>query len=333
MRTAVLNMIGDMPFVTPGMHRLGPDGWTRLELAVIANDEGDRSFAQGLIADLERRLKVTDGDRLAALYGRDVVAGPHTPLERMKPRKERRKAFFAEINAKPPKPIEEREKAVKKTTQIKDGDGPTGERKRKGEFELEPVDFLDPTARLGHTGETKKGFVEVSTRTRNSFARTASRLERFQGLTKTEVDAGLWLAKLWDETGYDTRVTANLLATGGGITEGPEERIDARTELHYAIQVLNLLGADQASVVIAVVIEGQNSALAGSKKYADEAKAKTYVAAVLQMGLRLLAAHLNVMEKNRSASPREAARARYLARHIRAARAKNAAVSPAQIQA
>lgn len=330
MSCAVLNMIDTLPLVTPapGM-RLGKRGWTRLEMAIVANDEGRRDAAQAMIAEIENGLGITNGDRLAALYGDNVVSGPHTPLDRLKPRKERRKAFFAEINAKPPKPIEEREKAVKKTALIKDGDGPTGERKRKGEFELEPVDFLDPTARLGHTGETKGGFVEVSTRTRNSLAKTASRLERFQGLTKAEVNAGLWLAKLWEETGYDTRVTANLLATGGGVTEGPEERIDARTELHYALQVLSLLGTDQASVVLAVVIEGQNSALAGAKKYPDETKAKTYVAAVLQMGLRLLAAHLNVMEKNRSASPREAARARYLARHIRAARAKNGA----QIQA
>lgn len=318
MRAAVLNMIGDLPFVTPGMHRLDADGWTRLETAVIANDEGDRPFAQGIILDLERRLKVTDGDRLRALYGPKVVAGKHTPLDRLKPRKERRKQFLAELRAAPVKPISETAPKPKPQT-IKDGEEPTRERFSHGEFRSENVVTLISEHEHG-TGERAPKEMVVSRFYRDQLAKVWVRLSRWPDLTDKQKEAGVWLSERWEKAGLQPSMIADLLRTGGGRGGSPADvAIDARTDLHYAIQALNLGGVELTRIVFAVVIEGASATKAGAARYADEKKAAVHVSTALHSGLNLLVSHLKLA---RSSSSGKAAIARTFV-HERAKRRRN----------
>lgn len=291
MRVAVLNMIGDMPFVTLGMRRLDADAWTRLEMAVIANDEGDRPFAQGVIADLERKLRVTDGDRLAALYGRNVVAGPYSSLKVRPPRQRRPKGAPRRSKAKGAKP---QPKAQPQSAGLPEY-APTPERLAQGRFEMEEI--VATVYARDKTGEAAHGRrVVMGKQYKDQTTDLKTRLKRFQRFEPDQISAALMFEKDWGDARLEPKLVANLFAihsaSNGEVLA--DSLIDARNRLQDARNALSGCGVDMLRVVESVVIGGCTSREIGGARYANLEKARVYVTTMLDSGLRLLAVHYSV---------------------------------------
>lgn len=91
--------IGVMSIVTPtgpknpGL-RLNRKLWAQLELAVMAEEEGDQSFAGDLLRDIEDRLGITEHDRLSATGGE--IVGQFVTLDIAKAKPDRVKEARAD---------------------------------------------------------------------------------------------------------------------------------------------------------------------------------------------------------------------------------------------
>lgn len=171
---------------------------------------------------------------------------------------------------------------------------PTPERVAKGRFVREPV-YAQMTDSKGEARGPK--YVE-SYRRRDADLDLRQLRRRFSNLRQGHVDAALVFEADHEEAQLEPRLTADLAKGGGG---GQAETFwygnlraevkDARTRVHDAVFELGRAGAEARRVVVAIVLQGQTAQVAGAERYARGRDAAVSVAASLEAGLSVLAAH------------------------------------------
>lgn len=192
---------------------------------------------------------------------------------------------------------------------------PTEERAELGDLAVEQirVPAFDPE----RPGRKAPRMVLSGYRIRDRGVEASVRLRRFPALNAEQIAAGARLAADIELSGLEPRMVANLLGAGGA-GDGPQNhRIDARSRLHFALQVLRLCGAETVRVVLAIVA-GDTSAKTSAPVYADAEKGRVHVSTHLTVGLNVLVNHYRLQGQ---VGPKDAARARISARQrVREAR-------------
>jgi len=180
---------------------------------------------------------------------------------------------------------------------------PTEERARRGHLAIEQISSWAPQGDPIGSKAPRRVSVGVAIKDLNSGA--AVRLRRFKGLTWAHIQAGVRFEKDWEASGLEPRMIANLLGTGGGSQGGiAGPVIDARTRVHIAMTALRTGGAEVVGVVEAILIHGATSTDAGLRRYADHVRHNAHVAAVLEIGLELLAGSYGIrIEEKPSPKP------------------------------
>ncbi len=187
----------------------------------------------------------------------------------------------------------------KKGAAVKFSDGPTKERAAKSGLVSEVLlAVVTPEPKKGRRAPQPKT-IEVGQVQRDPCADTRTRLERFDKLKPEQIDAGVRLATDWENSSLEPRMTANLMATGGGssgdawATGLSKRTMAARDEVHYALQALALGGPEVVVVVEAIVLRGETATAVGRQTYAERNKhrASANASTALGIGLALLARH------------------------------------------
>lgn len=211
-------------------------------------------------------------------------------------------------------PVKEATKKAAKRKKDRDAtfsDKPTDERRAKSVFgeEVKVSVSTEPTkGESAWNEDALKPKTTVVGRAQRDIGQTPeARLSRFTGLTEAHIRAGCRLAADWEKAGLEPRMTANLLATGGGsatdawATGKSHSTMQARDRLHLAIQALNLGGLEVVHVVESVALKGESAVRAASATYSDKSRASTYVATTLRMGLNLLVQHYKISDEKAAA--------------------------------
>lgn len=315
-----LLMVGDIPVVLPApFDELPP---IRQALVIrrereigCAMGRGDKVAAARIALELEDRMGITMEQRVAVMQPADKIdamieqalvlgmtGATQPPRRRI---------------AKPTKGSRKGDKP-KRASSVMFHDGPTAEREAGGDFRHEPQYAVVTAEVEPGFGASKvkparilKGYV-----LKDKLSEAETRLRRYSDLDASSISAGVALEREWTAAGLEPKMVSNLLSARGGKGGSPADSvIDARTKVHYALEVLKLGGDEVVRVVIAVVVAGESSVQAGTIRYADAEKGRAHVAALLKVGLTLLARHYRIRATTGGKNAaRNAAKTRILAR-------------------
>lgn len=174
---------------------------------------------------------------------------------------------------------------------------PTPERLARGDFRAEPIVAhvydRDETGERAHGRKVVMGHVY-----RDGDSELRRRLGRYRSLDAAQIEAAVRFETDWNTAGLEPRVTLDLERVTGGGSAGSHARdpaslgraiTRARDALHAARAAVRAGGDETLRVVEAVVLQGGSSAEVGGARYRDAEKGRVYVAAMLDVGLRLLA--------------------------------------------
>lgn len=169
------------------------------------------------------------------------------------------------------------------------------------ETETEVAEWLrdDDGALITEDGLRVLG-VERALARKRPMSDAANRLRTFSRLTDEQVSAGVRLETQYDLSRLSPRMVANLGGCGGGRASGlADPQLDAKSAVHHAFQALRLGGEDVVRVVEDIVIHGATSTAASVRCYPDAHRHNAHVAALLGVGLNLLANHYRLSAEKR----------------------------------